>query len=131
MASSWARHPLPLPWSRCEAAFWCHGRGGALGVAHVMQLRSGWIPKPGAAMDRGIDFLKSQVNNAVMLHEAFVRALEDHETQAEDPRFRDLCTRFIPRMREHQRLMEDYQLKLGSQAGVGKRVLGKAFGVAR
>jgi hypothetical protein len=82
-------------------------------------------------MDRGIDFLKSQVNNAVMLHEAFVQALADHETQAEDPRFRDLCTRFIPRMREHQRLLEDYQLKLGSQAGVGKRVLGKALGVAR
>jgi hypothetical protein len=82
-------------------------------------------------MDRGIDFLKSQVNNAVMLHEAFVRALEDHETQAEDPRFRDICTRFIPRMREHQRLIEDYQLKLGSQAGVGKRVLGRALGVAR
>lgn len=82
-------------------------------------------------MDRGTDFLKSQVNNAVMQHGAFLRALEDHEGQAEDPRFRDLCTRFIPNMREHQRMLEDYQLKLGAEAGVGKKVMGKALGMAR
>ena len=82
-------------------------------------------------MDRGIDFLKSQVNNAVMQHDVLVKALEDHESQAEDPRFRDLCTRFIPQMREHQRMLEDYQLKLGAEAGVGKKVLGRAAGIAR
>ena len=82
-------------------------------------------------MDRGTDFLKSQVNNAVMQHGVFLRALEDHEGQAEDPRFRDLCTRFIPNMREHQRMLEDYQLKLGAEAGVGKKVVGKAMGMAR
>lgn len=82
-------------------------------------------------MDRGTDFLKSQVNNAVMQHGVFLRALEDHEGQAEDPRFRDLCTRFIPNMREHQRMLEDYQLKLGAEAGVGKKVMGAALGMAR
>lgn len=82
-------------------------------------------------MDRGIDFLKSQINNAVMQHSALVGALEDHESQAEDPRFRDLCSRFIPQMREHQRMLEDYQLKLGAEAGVGKKVLGRAAGMAR
>ena len=82
-------------------------------------------------MDRGTDFLKSQVNNAVMQHGAFLRALEDHEGQAEDPRFRDLCTKHIPHMREHQRMLEDYQQSLGAEAGVGKKAMGAALGMAR
>jgi hypothetical protein len=82
-------------------------------------------------MDRGQDFLKSQVNNAVMQHGTFLKNLEDHESQAEDPRFRDLCTRFIPNMREHQRMLEDYQKELGAETGVVKNALGKAMGVAR
>lgn len=82
-------------------------------------------------MDRGTDFLKSQINNAVMQHGAFLRALEDHEGQAEDPRFRDLCTRHIPHMREHQRMLEDYQQSLGAEAGVGKKAIGAALGMAR
>src|SRR3990170_1865090 len=86
---------------------------------------------PGGIMDRGTDFLKSQVNNAVMQHQTFLRALEDHEGQAEDPRFRDLCTRHIPHMREHQRMLEEYQQTLGAEAGVGKKAIGAALGVAR
>ena len=82
-------------------------------------------------MDRGIDFLKSQVNNAVMQHKTFLQNLQDHEGQAEDPRFRDLCSKHIPNMREHQRMLEDYQRQLGAEAGVGKQILGKALGVAR
>ena len=82
-------------------------------------------------MDRGTDFLKSQVNNAVMQHQTFLKALEDHESQAEDPRFPDLCTRFIPPMREHQRMLEDYQEQLGAEAGIGKKALGSALGMAR
>ena len=82
-------------------------------------------------MDRGIDFLKSQVNNAVMQHRTFLENLESHEQQAEDARFRDLCSRHIPHMREHQRMLEDYQRELGTEAGLGKQVLGKALGVAR
>ena len=82
-------------------------------------------------MDRGIDFLKSQVSNAAMQHGALVKNLEDHERQAEDPRYRDLCSRAIPHMREHQRMLEDYQKELGAEAGLGKTVVGKALGVAR
>lgn len=82
-------------------------------------------------MDRGIDFLKSQVNNAVMQHKAFVEALEDHEKQAEDFRFRDLCSRHIPNVREHQRMLENYQQALGAEAGVGKNLLGTMLGKAR
>lgn len=82
-------------------------------------------------MDRGIDFLKSQINNAVMQHGTLLKNLEDHEQQAEDPRYRDLCSRAIPQMREHQRMLEDYQGQIGAEAGVAKQVLGKAMGVAR
>src|SRR5689334_17583296 len=64
-------------------------------------------------MDRGTDFLK------------------DHESQAEDPRFRDLCSRHIPNMREHQRMLEQYQQAIGAELGTGKKALGKALGVAR
>ena len=82
-------------------------------------------------MDRGIDFLKSQVNNAVMQHQTFLKSLEDHEEQAEDPRFRDLCSRHIANMREHQRMLEGYQEQLGTEAGKGKKFLGAALGVAK
>jgi hypothetical protein len=82
-------------------------------------------------MDRGIDFLKSQVNNAVMQHKAFLEALEDHEKQADDIRFRDLCSRHIPNVREHQRMLEDYQNALGAEAGTGKKIVGAMLGKAR
>lgn len=82
-------------------------------------------------MDRGMDFLKSQVNNAVMQHKAFLEALEDHEKQAEDIRFRDLCSRHIPNVREHQRMLEDYQEVLGGEAGTGKKFVGAVLGKAR
>ncbi len=82
-------------------------------------------------MDRGMDFLKSQINNAVMQHRTFLQALEDHEGQAEDRRFRDLCGRHIPHMREHQRMLEEYQQQLGAEEGTVKKVMGKAMGVAR
>jgi hypothetical protein len=82
-------------------------------------------------MDRGMDFLKSQVSNAVMQHQTFLKNLEDHEGQAEDPRYRDLCSRHIPRMREHQRMLEQYQQAIGAEAGAGKKVLGTLLGVGR
>ena len=83
-------------------------------------------------MDRGIDFLKSQVNNAVMQHKAFVEALQDHEKQAEDIRFRDLCSRHIANVREHQRMLEEYQQVLGAESGgSGKKIIGAVLGKAR
>ena len=82
-------------------------------------------------MDRGIDFLKSQVNNAVMQHQTFLDNLEAHEGQAEDARFRDLCSRYIPKAREHQRMLEEYQARIGAEAGAGKKMLGKAMGMAK
>ena len=82
-------------------------------------------------MDRGMDFLKSQVSNAVMQHLTLLDSLEAHEKQAEDARFRDLCSRHIPHMREHQRMLEEFQARIGAEAGAGKKALGKALGMAK
>ena len=82
-------------------------------------------------MEQGIEFLKSQVNNAVAQHGAFLSALEDHERQADDDRFRDLCSRHIPHMREHQRMLEEYQAQLDGDGEVVKKMIGTAAGVAR
>ena len=93
-------------------------------------------------MDSGIDFLRSQVNNAVMQHDSFLRSVVDHESQAQDQRFRDLCSRHIPRMREHQRMLEEFQRTVGSGdrndnnpleniGGALKRAAGSALGMAK
>lgn len=82
-------------------------------------------------MDRGMDFLRSQVNNAVMQHRTFLEGLKDHESQAEDERFRSLCATFIPRASAHQQMLEDYQRELGGETGVAKEMLGRALGAAR
>ena len=82
-------------------------------------------------MDRGMDFLKSQINNAVMQHGTFVQNLIDHEKEAEDPRFRNLCSKYVPSMQQHQRMLEDYQRELGAETGAAKEFLGKALGAAR
>jgi hypothetical protein len=82
-------------------------------------------------MERGVEFLKSQVSNAVLLHRTFLQALQDHEGQAKDARFRDLCVRFIPKALEHQRMLEEYQRTLGASEGMAKKAVGMALGVAR
>ena len=82
-------------------------------------------------MDRGVDFLKSQVSNAVMQHRTLLQSLEDHEAQAKDIRFRDLCGKHIPRMREHQRQLEEYARTLGEAEGFAKKAAGVVLGVAR
>jgi hypothetical protein len=82
-------------------------------------------------MDRGIDFLKSQINNAVMQHKTFVENLSDHSKQADDERFRTLCTSFLPKATAHQQMLEDYQQELGAETGIAKKALGKALGMAR
>src|SRR3954463_4987600 len=91
-------------------------------------------PKQGemeSRMDHGSTFLRTQVHNAVVQHGTLLRSLEDHESQADDPRFRDLCSRHIPHMREHQRMLEEYQAQLGGDSGLTGRLVGAAIGAAR
>jgi hypothetical protein len=82
-------------------------------------------------MVRGTPFLKRQLNDADAQHDAFLWALEDHEEQAEDSRFRDLCSRHIPYMRELQRMLEEYQSQLSVNTGLGRENLVAARGAGR
>jgi hypothetical protein len=110
-------------------------------MARVLHHSSAPSTERETSMDTGIDFLRSQVNNAVMQHDTLLRSLVDHESQAQDQRFRDLCSRHIPRMREHQRMLEEFQRALGTDnrdnnpleniGGTIKRVAGSALGMAK
>jgi hypothetical protein len=82
-------------------------------------------------MEHGVEFLRSQVSSAVVMHRTLVQTLKDHENQATDQRFRDLCARFIPKMLQHQRMLEDYQLTLGASEGLARKAAGVALGVVR
>jgi hypothetical protein len=82
-------------------------------------------------MDRGNAFLKSQIDNAVTQHGAFLSALEAHEEHAEDPRFSDLCARQLPHMREHQHMLEEYQSQLGGGSGIARTVIGTTVSAVR
>ena len=82
-------------------------------------------------METGSDFLQRQVDDAVMLHRAFVEALRDHGYDADDPRFSELCARYMPIMEEHQRQLEEFQKAIGSETGIRKKVIGRVVGAAR
>ena len=82
-------------------------------------------------MEQGGEFLRSQVRNVLLQHGTFLKSLEDHESQADDPRLRDLCSRHIPHMRLHQRMLEEYQSQLGDGEGLTSRLVGKATGVVK
>lgn len=82
-------------------------------------------------MERGRDFLKAQVNNAVMQHRTLLENLEDHQKQAEDSRYRELCARYIPKTREHQQMLDDYQKSLGTEGSTVKEAIGTVLGKAR
>lgn len=83
-------------------------------------------------MDTGRDFLRAQVSNAVMQHKTLLENLRDHSTQAHDQRYRELCTRYLPKTEQHQRMLEEYRATLGEEAGSGaKEILGSVLGKAR
>ena len=83
-------------------------------------------------MELGRDFLRAQVSNAVMQHQTLIKNLEDHAKQAEDPRYRALCERYLPAMRQHQTKLEGYRATLGETSGeAGKKVLGALLGFGR
>ena len=82
-------------------------------------------------MDNGGEFLRSQVRNVLLQHGTLLKSLEDHESQAEDPRFRDLCSRHIPHMRLHHRMLEEYQSQLGDGQGMASRMVGSAIGAVK
>ncbi len=93
-------------------------------------------------MDTGLEFLRNQVANAVAQHDTFLQSLVDHEGATEDQRFRDLCARHLPRVREQQRMLEEYEQQLATGASQGsdatkgvtqsvRKLAGEALGMAK
>ena len=65
-------------------------------------------------MQSGIDFLRTQVAEAAAVHSSLLESMVYHESEADDQRYRDLCDRHLPRMREHQLMLEDLRSSLGA-----------------
>ncbi|HET9425987.1 MAG TPA: hypothetical protein VFO55_11485, partial [Gemmatimonadaceae bacterium] len=91
-------------------------------------------------MQSGIDFLRAQVDDAVAIHSSLLQSMDSHEAEANDPRYRDLCERHLPRMREHQFALEELRTVLGQPAagsppaeiaGAIRKAAGSAIGIAR
>lgn len=84
-------------------------------------------------MERGRDFLRSQVADAVMQHRSLLESVESHQKDAEDGRFKALCAGWVPRLQAHQRELEQFAEGLGATGG-GEKVkhaLGSIVGKAR
>ena len=82
-------------------------------------------------MDNGNAFLKGQIDTAVVQHRTFLNALEAREVEAGDSRLSDLCSRHIPHMHGHQRMLEEYQSQLDGWSGVAKSTIRSAVNVVR
>jgi hypothetical protein len=63
-------------------------------------------------MNKGRDFLRSRVNDAVAHHQALLDSMEHHARQAEDVRVRELCNRQLGPMYKRQATLETYQRTL-------------------
>jgi hypothetical protein len=68
-------------------------------------------------MPSGIEFLRTQIDQAATINSALLESMIYHESEANDPRYRDLCDRYLPRTREHQLLLEDLRGTLGAAKG--------------
>ena len=83
-------------------------------------------------MQQGMDFLQAQVSNAVMQHRTLLQNLEDHAKQAENQRYRELCTRHLSHMRQHQQALESFRDQLGEPSGESaKKLVGAVLGFGR
>lgn len=70
-------------------------------------------------MQAGIDFLENRIDDTIALHRALVQSMTEHESDADDLRYRDLCARHIPHLRRHQTMLEELRASLGAHASRG------------
>jgi hypothetical protein len=88
-------------------------------------------------MMSALSFLQGQINAVVAQHGALIRAMSEHEREAYDQRFRDVCAKHLPRMHEHQMALRDLQEQLGTPIEGGgvartvRRLADNAVTVAR
>jgi hypothetical protein len=69
-----------------------------------------------------------------MQHRTLLENIKDHQGQAKDERYRQLCSRYLPKLEEHQRMLDDYQTAIGAAGGASggvKEAVGAVLGKAR
>ncbi len=84
-------------------------------------------------MDTGRDFLRAQLNNSLAQHNNLITSLRDHAEQAENPRYRQLCTQYLPALERHQGMLEQYGRQVGADTVGGsiKDAIGSVLAKAR
>lgn len=83
-------------------------------------------------METGHDFLRAQVNNCIVQHHSLLDALRTHAEQADDQQYRDLCTKYLPHLQQHQAMLEAYGNTIGTVGGGSvKNALGAVLSKAR
>jgi hypothetical protein len=82
-------------------------------------------------MQSGIEFLRAQVDEAAAIHASLVESMTYHESEADDPRYRDLCARNLPRMREHQVMLAELRSTLGASGSPNAIHVGHSLADAR
>jgi hypothetical protein len=91
-------------------------------------------------MQSGTEFLRAQVEEAAAIHSALVESMVSHESEANDARYRDLCDRHLPHMRQHELQLAPLRETLGNPTasnppaeliGAIRKAAGSAFGVVR
>jgi hypothetical protein len=82
-------------------------------------------------MQRGLDFLRAQVNHTAVQHQTFLDMLTEHWQDAKDERYRALCGRHLAPMQQHQAMLEQFQLVLGTETSASTRAMARAAGFVR
>lgn len=83
-------------------------------------------------MEKGREFLRAQINNAITQHRTLIDSLESHSKQAEDRRFKELCDRYATQTRRQQSDLEEYGKSIGAEGASGiKGMIGSALGKAK
>jgi hypothetical protein len=82
-------------------------------------------------MERGLDFVRAQINHAASQHQTFLDMLAEHRNDAKDERFRALCTRYLGPMHQMQVMLAEYQQAIGAGSGAVRGVMARAAGFVR
>jgi hypothetical protein len=82
-------------------------------------------------MERGLDFLKAQINSAASQHQTYLDMLTEHRADARDERYRGLTARYLAPMHQMQLMLQQYQQAIGTGTGVGSRAIAKATAFVR
>ena len=77
------------------------------------------------------EFIRAQVEEAAAINASLLESMIYHESEANDARYRDLCDRHLPRIREHQIMLEELRTTLGAGRSLGDLRIARSLADAR